>query len=294
MTVKSVDLAEIRNRAGYASAGSRSVVVFTDLDGTLLDGHYSYHAADEALGVIRKENIPLVICSGKTRAEIEHYEEILSISGPFVSENGGAIFIPRGYFPPGTEEGPARCGEIAGNFRIIRLGARYRQVREVMKELRSRGFAVRGFGDMSVAEIADLTGLPIHEARLAARREFDEPFIFEGSAGDMEKIEEIVRAKGFRLARAAFFHISGQTDKGRAVSLLADMYRRERGRILTVALGDNPSDLTMLQTVDVPIIVQKPDGSYDPELEGHKFHKTGDIGPKGWNDAVLKVIGLAR
>ncbi len=293
MTNRAVDRAEMRNRAGQTSATSPGIVVFTDLDGTLLDGHYSHHAADEALDAVRKRNIPLVICSSKTRAEIEHYREALAISDPFVSENGGAIFIPRGYFSPGTQ-GLAGRGEIDGQFHVIRLGAPYREVREAVKELRARGFDVRGFGDMPVAEIASLTRLPVDEALLAARREFDEPFVFRGSIHDVQKMDEIIQERGFRLTRASLFHISGQTDKGRAVSVLTGMYRRERGRVLTVALGDSLSDLSMLQAVDVPIIVQKPDGSYDPELERYNFEKAGGPGPAGWNNAVLEVLSLAH
>jgi mannosyl-3-phosphoglycerate phosphatase len=291
MEMRGVDLTAMLSRIGRASAASGGLIVFTDLDGTLLDGSYSYYAATEALTMIREKDIPLVLCSSKTRAEIEHYQDALEISAPFVAENGGAIVIPRGYFSPRTED-MAEPDEVNEQFLVMRLGADYRELRRILIELRARGFDVRGFGDMSVAEIADITGLPAHEAFLAARREFDEPFILRGNVRDAAKIEKIIRESGFRLTRAAFFHISGQTDKGRAVSVLIDMYRRERGNIITIALGDNPSDLPMLQCVDVPIIVQKPDGSYDPSFEGYTFYQANGIGPEGWNDALLTIIDL--
>ena len=71
------------------------------------------------------------------------------------------------------------------------------------------------------------------------------------------------------------------------------MYRREFGEMLTVALGDNPSDLPMLKAVDIPVIVQKPDGSYDPELEKENFHKADGIGPHGWNKAIKKILSAS-
>ena len=50
----------------------RAMVVFTDLDGTLLDKKtYSFEAAREALTELRARNIPLIVVSSKTRAEIE-------------------------------------------------------------------------------------------------------------------------------------------------------------------------------------------------------------------------------
>jgi HAD superfamily hydrolase (TIGR01484 family) len=48
-----------------------SLLVFTDLDGTLLDHHtYSFEPALPALNSLKEKNIPLIICTSKTRAEI--------------------------------------------------------------------------------------------------------------------------------------------------------------------------------------------------------------------------------
>ena len=75
------------------------LVVFTDLDGALLDYEtYSFSAASEALELLRRHEIPVVLCSSKTHAEIEHIQLDLRLRHPFISENGGAIFLPRGYF----------------------------------------------------------------------------------------------------------------------------------------------------------------------------------------------------
>ena len=74
-------------------------IIFTDLDGTLLDHNtYSFKKAFPALRIIKKKKIPLIICTSKTKGEIEHYRKKLKNNHPFVSENGGAIFIPKDYF----------------------------------------------------------------------------------------------------------------------------------------------------------------------------------------------------
>ena len=47
-------------------------VIFTDLDGTLLDHEtYSWATAEPALKRLRKEGVPLIMVSSKTRLEIE-------------------------------------------------------------------------------------------------------------------------------------------------------------------------------------------------------------------------------
>ena len=65
-------------------------VIFTDLDGTLLDADtFSFDPAEPALRLIRARSIPLILSSSKTRAEIEVYRKRLDNSHPFISENGG-------------------------------------------------------------------------------------------------------------------------------------------------------------------------------------------------------------
>ncbi|MCK6469820.1 MAG: HAD hydrolase family protein [Candidatus Brocadia sinica] len=74
-------------------------IIFTDLDGTLLDhSTYSFEEAREATSLVKKKNIPIVICMSKTQAGIEVYRERMGNEDPFISENGGAIIIPKGYF----------------------------------------------------------------------------------------------------------------------------------------------------------------------------------------------------
>ncbi|RMG01121.1 MAG: mannosyl-3-phosphoglycerate phosphatase, partial [Nitrospirae bacterium] len=98
------------------------VIIFTDLDGTLLRADdYSFSEAKEALSLIKRRGIPLVIVSSKTRAEIEVYREKLGNTHPFVSENGGGVFIPLGYFE-NTD------GEMVDQYRLIRLGRRYEEL----------------------------------------------------------------------------------------------------------------------------------------------------------------------
>ncbi len=139
-------------------------VVFTNLDGTLLDRDtYSYAAAVPALERLRHKKIPLVFCSAKTRAEQEAYRSELGIGDPFIVENGGAIFIPHGYFPFAFDYHKA-----ASEYSIIELGMPYRKVREIMAQVRSRlGLDLKGFGDMSAEEVAAETGLSLEAARRA-------------------------------------------------------------------------------------------------------------------------------
>ena len=73
------------------------LIVFTDLDGTLLDHHsYSWRAASPAMAKLAANGIPLIFNSSKTAAEMRHLQNAMGIRAPFIVENGAAAVIPAG------------------------------------------------------------------------------------------------------------------------------------------------------------------------------------------------------
>ena len=67
----------------------RNYIIFSDLDGTLLDHKtYTFDPALEALSIIKSRQIPLILSSSKTRAEIERIQSHLTLKDPFIFENG--------------------------------------------------------------------------------------------------------------------------------------------------------------------------------------------------------------
>jgi len=258
-------------------------IIFTDLDGTLLDHDtYSFADAAPALRLLSQKRYPLVICTSKTRAEIEAVREKIGNADPFISENGGAVFIPRGYFT-------VPVGRDCGDYLVIELGTPYDHLRAALGDIRSKtGCAVIGFGDMSVEEVARDAGLDRASARLARMREYDEPFVVPDPAC-VDRVLAEIEALGLRSTWGGrYFHLTGDNDKGRAVSLLADLFREEYGTVTTVGLGDSKNDLPMLAAVDVAVLVQKPDGSYE-ETDREVVHADG-VGPDGWNRAVIQIL----
>jgi mannosyl-3-phosphoglycerate phosphatase family protein len=258
-------------------------IIFTDLDGTLLHPKsYSFADALPALALIKERGIPLVLCSSKTRAELEVYRRRLGNADPFVSENGGGVFIPRGYFsfltPPAGEE-----------YLVKAFGKSYEEIRKEFILLRNEyKVRVRGFGDMSADAVATLTGLSFEESALARKRDFGEPFVFKDAVD--EAFLKAVERRGLHWTRGRLFFLMGNHDKGRAVALLKQWYEREHGMITTIGLGDALNDLPLLREVDHPVIVQKEDGSYDPAVELPGLIKARGVGPEGWNRVLLEML----
>jgi mannosyl-3-phosphoglycerate phosphatase family protein len=273
----------------YFTYRMRKTIIFSDLDGTLLDEKYSFSAALPALRLIEERNTPLILCSSKTRTEIEAYRARLGNRHPFIPENGGGIFVPKGYFRRNIYI-TGFLPEEEASYHVIRLGAKYAVLREAIEGLRREGFRVKGFGDMTVEGITALTGLSSEEAAMSKERDFDEPFIVEDTGETMDRLVEAIEAKGLRVTQGRLHHILGDSDKGKAVTILSAMYRKRLGRIVTIAIGDSPNDLPMLRSVDLPVLVRKSDGSHDQRIDIPNLVRADGVGPGGWNDFLLRWL----
>jgi len=262
------------------------MIIFSDLDGTLLDHDtYSFEAAQPALQALRAEGIPLILCSSKTRTEMLGIWLSLGLNAPFITENGGGIFSPKEHFlaaEPGWK--PAGAG-----WRMIALGLPIAEVRarfEGFKEC----FGAKGFTDLSDHEVARLTGLNEAEAARAREREFNEPVWLPEPDDQAEAFMQAAREAGLEVTRGGrFFHLLAGGDKGKAVKKVAELYRVFDDSLVTMALGDAPNDLAMLAQVDRPVLVAQSHGAH-AELDLAGLVREPGVGPLGWNQAVLAAL----
>jgi len=264
------------------------ILVFTDLDGTLLDSlTYSFEPARPVLIRLRESGIPVIICTSKTRAEVEVIRAALGSADPFVIENGAAVFIPRGHF---SIEIPAARWDPG--FIIIELGTPYARILNIFSRIKDAlPGRLRGFSDLSVEEVARLTRLSEEEAARAKKREYDEPFLLDDPAANLEAVKKIAGSAGLSITRGRFFHLTGDNDKGRAVNLLKDIYARALGNApRTIGLGDSPNDVPLLENVDFPVLVQKPGGQYEPSIRLDNLILAPGEGPVGWSLAVRELV----
>ena len=299
--------------------GPRSVflIVVTDIDGTLLDHDtYSFAAAKPALTLLRREGVPLILCSSKTRAEIEILQRELGIAHPFVSENGGALFVPVDYFPfrlPGARR--------VNGYHAIEFGRPYEEVvNELHRLAAALGVTVTGFSDMSDGEIASTCHLPAERARLAKLREYDEPFSVAGGDPALRlRLCRCLEDAGLHCTTGGRFdHVTGAADKAVAIGLLRMLYRRalasapdggsavrgvaqeggfwqpeiRRRRIVTVALGDAPNDVALLREVEIPVIVRSVDARQTEHLivQVPYARVSRGRGASGWSETVQEVV----
>jgi len=249
------------------------LLVFTDLDGTLLSHtDYEWEAARPALVRLAHVNAGVVLASSKTAAEITVLRNEMGLQHwPAIVENG--------------------AGRLDADATDTGEQSSYLQLRAALDDvpafLRS---TFQGFGDMSEAQVSDLTGLSPAQARLAMQRRFSEPGMWSGSPEQRAEFLAALSARGVTAREGGrFLTLSfGATKADQMAQIIAELAPRH-----TVALGDAPNDVEMLEAADYGFLVANPHRDPLPILEGEKsgqISRTTRPGPEGWNLAMLQLL----
>ncbi|WP_197456149.1 HAD-IIB family hydrolase [Stieleria neptunia] len=259
------------------------LILFTDLDGCLLNKHdYDWSPAAATLQTLRDRQIPVVMNSSKTVPEMTQLGRQLGLADyPFVSENGSVICW-------GSD-----ADQPVGDVEII--GALRDRILEVLQSLKPQ-YRFRSFADLGLEGVVAETQLPEDSARMALARQGTEPLLWDDSDDQRCKFEQSLRDHQLTLTRGGrFWHVAGQTSKGRAMQTVADRLSQAdpssqpSARPLLAAIGDSPIDQSMLDVADVPIGIPTPAG-----LGVHVAADRGIVataqGAAGWAEAVSQLL----
>lgn len=264
----------------------KSLLVFTDMDGTLLDHEsYCFDAAIPALRRLRAAHIPVIPVTSKTRAELIPLMQRMGLTGPFVVENGAGIYIPKHFFktqPAGTEK--------AADYWCFSQAPPRAHWLAVLQTLKPKfPGAFTHFSEMGISGVQAATGLSASAAALACQRDFGEPVQWLGGAQARDRFVQACIDHGAQVLEGGrFMHVAGASDKGEAVRWLCRAFHAEQGlECETLGLGDSLNDVALLEAVDHAVIIK---GVKSAQLQlqqpPERIERTQQPGPIGWHQAV--------
>ena len=259
----------------------KQVIIFTDLDGTLLDHQtYDYTPALPAINQVLELKIPLILASSKTADEIAALQMTLGIQEPAITENGSGLWIPDGYFPENK------------NNSIPSIS--YNNILEILSDIPSDLRAqFQGFCDWTVEQVAEKTGLEYNAAAKAKNRHWSIPGIWSGDEKNFHIFCNLLRNSNLQVTKGGrFIHIMADKSKGDMLNWLTNRFKEKYPlrEITSVALGDAPNDRSMLEAADFAFIIPNALGT---ELNLRKEKTKGHVryasqaGPFGWNESVM-------
>lgn len=251
-----------------------SLMIITDLDGSLLDHHdYNWDAASAWLARLKQHQIPLVICSSKTAAEIIPLQKRLGIAGaPFIAENGARVVFG------GDQTHPSETN------------ATYRALCQTLRTLQTQ-FRFNGFHEFSDADVARFTGLTLAEASQSRLREASEVMLWRDDEARLDAFREALAEHNLTLTQGGrFWHVMpAGSGKGIALGEIQQHVAQQEGKSrITVGLGDGPNDVPMLERVDYAVVI-KGFSKTPVELQRsdtQNVYHTAHVGPQGWREGL--------
>nr|WP_318381200.1 mannosyl-3-phosphoglycerate phosphatase-related protein [uncultured Enterobacter sp.] len=262
-----------------------ALLIFTDLDGTLLDSHtYDWQPAAAWLAQLQAHKIPVVLCSSKTAAEMMSIQKTLGLQGlPFIAENGAVVHLDD------------RWQDDDAWPRLL-TGTSHQEIVKVLTQLREKnGDKFTLFSELDERVIAELTGLPPAQASLARLHEASETVIWRDSDTRMLAFEATLAELGLRFVQGArFWHVLDErAGKDQAVKWLTKQYQQREGKsFTTLGLGDGPNDAPLLDNVDYAVVVKglNREGVTLRHDAPPRVYRTELKGPAGWREGLDHML----
>ncbi|MEH6816955.1 MAG: HAD-IIB family hydrolase [Pseudoalteromonas distincta] len=263
-------------------------IIFTDLDGTLLDhADYNTNNISELLQQLQNAHIPVVFNTSKTFCEVIELKNDLNIQQPFIVENGAAVFIPEDYF----ELKPIGCKKV-GAYWCYAMAKPLSSLLNDLNTLKADYKAhYKLFSDLSSEQISELTGLNDAQARRAQTRDYSDPLYWYGNDELLTAFVNDVEALGYDIKIGGrFIHIAKNTDKSAAQQWLVKQFTHHFRKSLTViALGDSDNDKQMLEHANIAIIIANPASKKPVKLSHNKARYSQSPAPLGWIEEITSL-----
>jgi mannosyl-3-phosphoglycerate phosphatase family protein len=268
---------------------SSSPVIYTDLDGTLLDHDtYSAHEAKEILGQLSASHVPVIPATSKTYAEVADFREQMSLDHAFIVENGAAVYVPMSL--------NIRCpmgSKIFEDYWVREFGVRRQALCDVIEALdMSSQFAFKSLNEMRAAEVADITGLDLESAKRAQMRLYSETIDWRDSSDALQQFKTVLTDIGFAVSHGGrFVHLMGPNNKGITARWFQNLLKREwTPDLVSIAAGDAPNDREMLEGADFALVMRNDRGTpLVLERSGSTYVSDGS-GPNAWAAGIREIF----
>ena len=248
-------------------------LIFTDLDGTLLDhDNYSFGNNKKMISTIISNKNEIIFNTSKTFSECKKLLKELKLSNmPFSTENGAVLYFPKIRFDKIKNSIPF---EKYWKVRIAKLSSKVwhqflKQKQKKYTNLNNTNMMLDREASQIILWDDNLTNLKLFKKEL----KFEKDGIF---------------IKGSR-----FMQISSICNKRIAKKLISHVYDiqfRDKYSRNTIALGDSRNDIDMLNSCKYSCLIKNSSGEY-PKLRSNKKNvfKSSKLAPDGWSQVLYKL-----
>ena len=256
-----------------------TVVIFTDLDGSLL--HKDTFRFDNIKDYIKKlidRGIVIIPNSSKTGKEIKKFNHELEVDLPYISENGSCI------------EGLNRINSnFPNNIILSRDKEELLKIfnDKVPKELKDKCIQISQINKREQEKIFGQKGEGLKDA---LNRKYTLPLLFKGDKSEKSRLQKILNLNTLTLQEGGrVLNLCDNINKVKSMNRVIKIFKKIENEIKTIAVGDNYNDLDMLKNSDVPCLVFNENFKLD-EINIDNLIFSNKPSPEGWADVIKKAL----
>jgi len=258
----------------------KQIIIFTDLDGSLLDKDtFEFHEIEDYFRDLVSKGIKIIPNSSKTKAELSNFNIQYNLNLSFIAENGSSIHglnlihenLPNNIFLSRTVD------EI---YKIYN-----QNVTDNLKE------KITFILNLKSNEQQEIFGLSLEKMNLAIKRDHSIPIQFNGTEIEKNEFIKIINNSGLTIQTGGrIMNICDNVNKSKAMSKTMELINKEiDNEIITIGVGDNQNDIDMLKQSDYACLVKN--DKFDSSLvDIDNLIKSTEPSPRGWADVIKTAI----
>ena len=259
------------------------VVIFTDLDGSLLHRDtFKFDTIKNYILSLVDQGIIIIPNSSKTEKEIEKFNEELGVDLPYISENGSSIH---------------GLNLINHNFpnKII-LSREKNELQKIFNEkipgqLKDKCIQI---SKINKKEQEKIFGQKDSKLKDALDRKYTLPFLFRGDKNEKNKLLKILNSNSLTLQEGGrVLNLCDNINKVKSMNRVIKILKKTEDKIKTIAVGDNYNDLDMLKNCDIPCLVFNDKFKLD-QINIDNLIFSNEASPEGWADVIKKALVKLR
>lgn len=250
-------------------------LIFTDLDGTLLDDRYDLRAAGEAMDSLHAHGCICVPASSKTNLEMIELNRYRKFPSPYVFENGAGLCWP-------SASEPEQFGRDAD------------EICDLLDHISAaHDFRYRTLRHLDATEVQAITGLSASASELAKQRSGSMPLLWEDSHQALESFSETLGFIGLQVVQGGRFYTVLDKSCNKAIGMrkIAEHFMRPDDRPVLVSCGDAKNDLEMLALADIAVLFPNNDGNYF-QFNHPVVHYAAVCGHEHWLETMQHILGI--
>ena len=260
-----------------------SLIIFTDLDGTLLHREtFKFDPIKDYIKELINNEIIIIPNSSKTEKEIEKFNEELGVELPYISENGSSIHglnLINSNFPNKI----ILSREKEELLKIFNL--------KIPEKIRDKCLLISKL-DKKRQEI--IFGQKDAKLKDVLNRKYTLPFLFSGEKKRKNRLLKILSSNSLTLQEGGrVSNLCDNVNKVKSMNKVIRILKKTKDKIKTIAVGDNYNDLDMLKNCDVPCLVFNDQFKLD-QINIDNLIFSNKPSPEGWADVIKKALAKLK